>query len=86
MNNPSDIDTDLKYSVKGWKGIAFYCRGPEMESDEDTEWTGIENETGNVVMVMVGDDRKHSIDPDDLVVIDEEEYCSCCGQIGCQWG
>jgi hypothetical protein len=33
--------------------------------------------------VMVGDDREHIVDVDDLTVIAEDDYCSECGQIGC---
>lgn len=36
-----------------------------------------------VEAVMVGDDRVHLIDVDDLVVITEDEFCHGCGQIGC---
>jgi hypothetical protein len=34
-------------------------------------------------MVMVGDDTIHSIDPEDVEVLNEDEFCSECGQIGC---
>jgi hypothetical protein len=53
------------YSV-GRSGVAFHVLGWETEPDEDTEWTGQEQRTGRVVAVMVGDNRKHSVDPDDL--------------------
>lgn len=33
--------------------------------------------------VMVGDDREHLVDPDDLIELDEDAYCAECGQIGC---
>jgi len=39
--------------------------------------------TGNLLMVMVGDDRRHVIDPCDLIEISDEDYCLSCGQIGC---
>jgi hypothetical protein len=32
---------------------------------------------------MVGDDREFSTDPADLTIIDDDAYCSECGQIGC---
>lgn len=38
-----------------------------------------------VIAVMVGDDREHTIDVDDLTRLDDDEYCSSCGQIGCGW-
>jgi hypothetical protein len=73
------------YRVKGYEGIAWHYIKDETKPDEDTYWTGIEELTGNVVMVMVGDDRKFSFDPTECTSIDEEEYCSSCGQIGCAW-
>lgn len=38
-----------------------------------------------VIMRMVGDDRDHIIDVDDLTPISEDDYCAGCGQIGCGW-
>ena len=55
-----------------------------MVRDEDYEWTGIEEPSGSHVRaVMVGDDRVHEVDKDDLVLLDEDAYCSECGQVGC---
>ncbi len=71
------------YKVKGWRGVAFHVLGWETEPDEDTEWSGYEQRTGRVVAVMVGDDTKHAVDPDDLTPISEDDYCPGCGQIGC---
>ena len=83
-NYESDTAFDDKtYMVKDWKGVAFYVLGWQTEPDEDTEWSGIENRTGNVLAVMVGDDYKHVVDPDDLTELDELDYCGECGQIGC---
>lgn len=33
--------------------------------------------------VMVGDDREHIVDTDDLTKITENDYCGGCGQTGC---
>lgn len=74
------------YAVRGWKGVAFAIYGWETEPDDETEWSGIENRTGNLVAVMVGDDRHHSVCPDDVLPIPEEGYCPSCGQIGCNHG
>jgi hypothetical protein len=72
------------YSVAGWgTGIAWHVLGWETAPDEDTEWSGYEERTGNVLAVMVGDDERHSIDPDDVTPIKREDYCGECGQIGC---
>jgi hypothetical protein len=85
MNNQTRIDFDAYYTVKGWgEGIAFYLLGPVMNRDEDYEWTGIEEPDENMVRaVMVGDDKVHTVDRDDLVLLDEDDFCHGCGQIGC---
>lgn len=85
MNIESDSEyfTADYYRVSHYPGIAFYALGWETEPDDDTEWTGIENRTGNVVMVMVGDDRKHTFDPDDIEPLPADQFCRDCGQIGC---
>lgn len=72
------------YKVAGWgKGIAFRVIGWETEPDEDTEWSGYENRTGNLLVCMVGDDCYHSVDPSDVTAIPRSSYCGECGQIGC---
>jgi len=71
------------YRVLGWDGVAFSVYGWETEPDEDTEWSGQEVRTGNLLCVMVGDDRPFSIDPDDVAPLADDEYCASCGQIGC---
>ena len=35
---------------------------------------------------MVGDDRTIEIDFDEVEVINDDDYCGDCGQIGCGWG
>ena len=72
------------YCVRGWRGIAFYVMGWETEPDEDTEWSGIEERTGRLVVVMVGDDARHLVDPEDVEPLPESGYCRTCGQIGCR--
>lgn len=76
-------DTDARYRVAGYDGIAFRWYGDETAPDEDTEWSGYEVPTGRVVMVMVGDDRRYSIDPADCTILADDDYCPGCGQIGC---
>jgi len=80
-----ELTDDGRYSVEQYGGIAFYFYGRETEADEDTEWTGIEQETGRALLVMVGDDRRFSIDPADIRPLSEDAFCSSCGQIGCAW-
>lgn len=83
------IDLDAHYQVEGMPGVAWWLKGyaqtpsfPEVDWEE-VEWT---DDPTQVVAVMVGDDRAHTIDVDDLIVISEDDYCGCCGQIGCSWG
>ena len=71
----------MSVSVKGYRGIAFNVRGPEVAYDEEGE----EYETGRLVVVMVGDDRRHVVDADDVSPLDADRFCSDCGQIGCSW-
>lgn len=71
------------YSVKGYRGIACYVLGWETEPDEDTSWSGCENRTGGIVCVMVGDDRRFTVDRGDITPLDRESYCGECGQVGC---
>jgi hypothetical protein len=71
------------YRVQGYAGIAWHVLGWETEPDEDTEWSGCENRTGQLVCVMVGDDRKFTFEPDEVAALEREEYCGVCGQIGC---
>lgn len=71
------------YTTADYDGIAWYALGWQTEPTEDTEWDGIEQRTGLVVMVMIGDDRHFSYDPDDIKPLDREAYCGVCGQIGC---
>ena len=69
--------------INGHSGIAWYVLGWETEPDEDTDWTGIENRTGQLACVMVGDDNHWLFDPDDIQTLAREDYCGECGQIGC---
>lgn len=74
----------LGYSVK-YEPVMCYC---EDEDGEEYECESEEFEevadTQNVIAVMVGDDRRHRVDVDDLVLIPEDSFCRDCGQIGCQ--
>ena len=89
MNTQYESDketfTSETYTVKGWRGIAFYVLGWEVECEytEDGDETGYKNRTGRVIVVMVGDDRKHFVDAEDLTPLAEGESCRECGQVGC---
>lgn len=83
---PAPEYTADAYAVRGYRGVAFAVYGWETEPDQDTEWSGIESRTGNLIAVMVGDDRKFSIEPSDLSPLVDDAYCGSCGQIGCHCG
>lgn len=88
------IDFDSRYSVDGYRGIAFYLVEYAAEvidgyedCDDDGMWWYVEPEVvedrSRVIAVMVGDDRRHTVDIEDLTPLSDEDYCSGCGQIGC---
>jgi hypothetical protein len=82
---PAEFDFTARYAVDSYGGIAFYAVSYERVCDEDFEWTGIETENRErVVMMMVGDDRPFTFGIDEVTVIEDEDYCSECGQIGCK--
>jgi hypothetical protein len=76
-------EAGTRFTVEGWHGIAFYFLAADTEPDEDTEWSGYEVPTGLARMVMVGDDRVHKVEPDEVTALDDEAYCRDCGQVGC---
>jgi hypothetical protein len=87
------LDLSAHYSVESYPGIAFWLRGyatmeVEIEYHNGGMWD-YEIETSpdydKVIAVMVGDDREHIIDVDELTVIDDDAYCAGCGQISCGW-
>ena len=72
------------YTVPHLKiAVAWRVLGWELEADDDTEWSGIYNPTGQVLAIMVGDDSVHRFDPEDLHPLSVEQFCGSCGQIGC---
>jgi len=82
--------------IVGWTTEEVYEGDYLICPDDDCDHTAsemcwIEGDTslidGEMLrVVMVGDDREHIVDPEDLVRLDEDEYCGCCGQLGCPWG
>lgn len=94
------IDFEAHYTVSTWgSGIAFYLLGwvaervPVMCYDTDENGNEIEvpsddyedqSDTSRVVAVMVGDDRRHIVDKEDLVLLAENAFCRSCGQVGCK--
>ena len=91
------VNFDAHYKI-GKAGVAYYLLGWEKKLEPvlclcvDADGKEYEEECGEfdevadtsrVVAVMVGDDRHHVVDIDDLVVIEEDDFCRSCGQIGC---
>lgn len=61
----------------------------EKDHDHDGECYAIDDEpytyedTDRVIVVMIGDDREHEVDREDLTPLPADDYCAECGQIGC---
>lgn len=80
----SDIQIGTRVKCDSLRGIACYVAEWDKVWSEDG-WE--ENSQGDqVYVIMVGDDQEHLVDFDDLTIIDEDEYCGQCGQIGCGHG
>ena len=43
-------------------------------------------DTDRVRAVMVGDDREYIVGIDDLTLLQDDDFCAECGQIGCMSG
>ena len=64
---------DIVEVKESWtKGIAFQVISQDSYPDK-------------LICVMVGDNRPFSFYEEDLESLDEDRYCSSCGQIGCGW-
>lgn len=84
------------YRVSNLPGVAVWFKGytvkwVEVEGyDDDFNIIELDQEPvtdyDNAIVVMVGDDREHIVDVEDLIPINEDEFCSSCGQIGCGHG
>jgi hypothetical protein len=95
----AEIDMDARYKVAGWPGVAVRIHGwprkwvPCLCLCVDDDGNEYEEECGDgdweddvgdrIIVVMVGDDAKHTVSVDDLTPIGELDYCHECGQIGC---
>ena len=78
----------------GWSTEDVYEGDYLACNDEDCDhalsemcWTegdwSIAQSDSMVRAVMIGDDRTHIVDVDDLTLIADEDYCHECGQLGC---
>ena len=60
--------------------------GPQYEWVE--QWDGSDAEVevlaeGDARIVKIGDDQMFTVPADEYEVIDEDDYCPGCGQVGC---
>lgn len=87
------MSPDVKYRVEGFGGVACrfvgYPQRYEPYTDEEGfvetgegEWVD-DLDSGRVLVVMVGDDYKHSVLESNCTPIGDTDYCAECGQIGC---
>ena len=58
------LSKGVAYRVDGFDGTAFKYVGDETVVTDDTIWDGIEEPTGMVKMVMIGDHHTHVVDPE----------------------
>ncbi len=74
---------DQALRVDDCPGVAFFVLGYETEPTDNSEWDGVEERTGLLVVRMVGDKRHWAVDPDEVRNLAREDYCGECGQVGC---
>lgn len=71
--------------TKEHPGIAFFVSrnqgSGEYEEDEDGEEIPLDED--RIAIVMVGDDHRWIVDKDSVSLLDDEDFCHACGQIGC---
>lgn len=95
MSQPFDFTK--AYRVSGHGGVAWRATSHVETSelihdyyeDDDSsanyaEWESI-TDYSRVNAHMVGDDANWEFDVSDLTPLEDDEYCSGCGQIGCGW-
>lgn len=73
---------------KYWEPYNYYAVNPEthleylVEDPIGGEWIE-DRESNRVFVTMVGDDHRFEVDKNDLIPLDDSEYCQDCGQTGC---
>lgn len=82
----------MPYRHPDYPGAAWTIDGPTMVDEYDpdtgenvTDWTGykVPAVPATVDAHMIGDDRTFRFDADELIELDDDDYCAECGQIGC---
>lgn len=84
----AELDFNATYEVADSPGVAWRLLGFVEVYKEDPDEPGDyvkEDDLQWVRAYMVGDDRVFEIDIDDLTPLSDNDYCSCCGQLGCGW-
>lgn len=83
----------IAFYIHGWPQKAVPLSSYYAETDdgdvieEIDEWEYVDDpDSGLIEVVMVGDDKVHTVDVSEITLISDDEYCSGCGQIGCGWG
>ena len=71
VNECENPGTDCECDPELNPGCWIYSEPEEVDSESQ------------VIAIMVGDDRRHIVDIDDLTEIGETDYCRECGQTGC---
>lgn len=78
------VDFDARYQI-GPYAVAWTLLGWQHVWDEELEdW--MPDLGGRIAARMVGDDHIEFVNAEDLRKIEDDEYCSTCGQLGCAWG
>lgn len=79
----------IGHPVETWKPTPVLICDGEDDDDHDEYCYGVIDEpetyedTGKVIVRMVGDDKDHIVDAEDVTPLDREAFCGQCGQIGC---
>lgn len=96
-----EVDFGQYVTTKDYVGIAFWVDDwakdikeeyvEYLESGDSGEvffgWEEVEVISDSVVeCYMVGDDRMFKFDIEDLTIVDVNDFCGSCGQIGCGHG
>lgn len=93
-----ELSTDTAYTHPSFRGVALAFVGfakvrvPIQYFGEDEDGNEIlidsdeseeEEDRDRAVVVMIGDDQRHTVDAEDLTELPEDGYCPGCGQTGC---
>jgi hypothetical protein len=75
--------------VKVWEPDVFFGEdedGNECECSEAGEGEWVDGDGSRMRVRMVGDDKVHEVDSDDIEEIPDDAFCLECGQMGCMHG